>query len=365
MAAVLGNSSGNIEDVSFFMEECKRMGLVVLGPDVNESLMNFSVNKQGQIRFGMSAVKGVGEAAVESIIEERNKTGPLALAGGIDCFEGVHRAQYFNIGQDGINIIEKAIRYGNSVQSNESSNLMSLFGAVSGVVIPEPPIPACEPWNLMHQLKEEKEMIGMYLSGHPLDPYKIEIDKLVTNPLKDLKELPTLKGKDIRISGIVIGAEHKVSQKTNKNYGSLTIEDFSGTYNFALFNNDYLENRKFMELGYFLFIKGRVQNRWNKEDDFEVKISSIDMLSEVREKYFNKLTMTIELERLNRDLLNYLLEIGRKNPGNCSLFLDLIDSKDAQGVKMMSTKTKVNPLNEVLDELAELGLDYKLDFKLN
>ncbi len=120
-----------------------------------------------------------------------------------------------------------------------------------------------------------------------------------------------------------------------------------------------------MEVGYFLFIKGRVQNRWNKEDDFEVKISSIDMLSEVREKYFNKLTMTIELERLNRDLLNYLLEIGRKNPGNCSLFLDLIDSKDAQGVKMMSTKTKVNPLNEVLDELAELGLDYKIDFKLN
>lgn len=383
MAAVLGNSSGNIEDVAFFMEECKSMGLNVLGPDVNESLMNFSVNKDGIIRFGLSAIKGVGEGAVESILEERSKGGPftsifdltkrvnlravnkktleaLAYAGGFDCFKEVHRAQYFHLGQDGINLIERAIRYGNSVQTNASSGSMSLFGESSGVVIPEPPIPVCETWGLMYQLKLEKEMIGMYLSGHPLDPYKIEIDKLVTHSLSDLKELAPLKNKDIKIVGMVTAAEHRVS-KMGKNYGSLTIEDLSGTFQFALFNNDYLDNRKYMEVGYFLFIRGKVQNRWQKEDDFEVKIQGIEMLSEVREKYFNKLTVKVELEKMNRELLDYFVSLGSNKPGNCNVYFDLIDHLENQGLRVMSTKLRVNPNNEVIKELELMGLEPRLN----
>ncbi|MCA0427078.1 MAG: DNA polymerase III subunit alpha [Bacteroidetes bacterium] len=383
MAAVLGNSSGNIEDVAFFMEECKSMGLNVLGPDVNESLMNFSVNKDGIIRFGLSAIKGVGEGAVESILEERSKGGPftsifdltkrvnlravnkktleaLAYAGGFDCFKEVHRAQYFHLGQDGINLIERAIRYGNSVQTNASSGSMSLFGESSGVVIPEPPIPVCETWGLMYQLKLEKEMIGMYLSGHPLDPYKIEIEKLVTHSLSDLKELAPLKNKDIKIVGMVTAAEHRVS-KMGKNYGSLTIEDLSGTFQFALFNNDYLDNRKYMEVGYFLFIRGKVQNRWQKEDDFEVKIQGIEMLSELREKYFNKLTVKVELEKMNRELLDYFVSLGSNKPGNCNVYFDLIDHLENQGLRVMSTKLRVNPNNEVIKELELMGLEPRLN----
>ena len=383
MAAVLGNSSANIEDVSFFMEECKRMGLRVLGPDINESELNFSVNADGVIRFGMSAIKGVGEAAVEAIIEERTQKGPftsifnltkrvnlravnkktlesLAIAGGFDCFKGIHRAQYFAAGQDGLNTIEKAIRYGNSVQNNESSNTMSLFGATSEINIPEPPIPPCEPWPLMHELKEEKVLIGIYLSGHPLDPYRLEIEKLVSHELKELSDLAPLKNKEIRIAGIVTNAEHKVS-KQGKNYGSITVEDFNGTYNFALFNNDYINNHKYMVNGYFLFIKGRVQNKWNKEDEFELKISAIDMLSDVRDKYFNKINCTIDIQKIKPETVKLLGELGKKYPGNCNLYIQLIDHQDEQSLQLISTKSKIEPNNEVLALLDTNEISYKLN----
>ncbi|MDP1725715.1 MAG: DNA polymerase III subunit alpha [Bacteroidota bacterium] len=382
MSSVLTNNLGNIDKVSFFMEECKRMGLPVLGPDVNESFSNFSVNKAGQIRFGLNAIKGVGEAAVEAIITEREhgiyksifdltkrvnlravskKTlEALALAGGFDCFENTHRAQYFANGSDEVNVIDKAIRYGGSVQANAASNVMSLFGAVSGVVLPEPPLPVTEPWNLMQQLKSEKEMIGMYLSGHPLDPYRIEIDKLTTNKLSDLSDLAPLKTKEVKIAGIVTLAEHKVS-KQGKNYGSITLEDFSGTYNLALFNDDYISNRKYMETGYFLFLKGRVQNRWNKENDFEFKVSGIDMLNDVRDKYFNKITVYLEVSKVNRELIAFFQNLAKTNPGNCVLNFDMYDPDEGPPLRLLSTKVKFSPQNELLKSFENLGLLYRLN----
>ncbi len=382
MSAVLTNNLGNIDKVSFFMEECKRMGLPVLGPDVNESFSNFSVNKAGQIRFGLNAVKGVGEAAVEAIINERenglfksifdltkrvnlrsvNKKTieALALAGGFDCFENSHRAQYFAAGSDEINTIEKAIRYGSSVQANAASSAMSLFGAVSGVILPEPPLPEVETWSLMHQLKAEKEMIGMYLSGHPLDPYHIEIEKLTTHHLNDLSDLAPLKNKEIKVAGIVTLAEHKVS-KMGKNYGNIMLEDFNGTYSLSLFNDDYINHRKYMEAGYYLYIKGRVQNRWNKENDFEFKVSGIDMLNDIRDKYFNKITLNIEVQKLNKQLLTFIQEISKTSPGNCVLNIDLFDPEENTALKMLSTKIKFSPQNSILQSFDELGLTYRLN----
>lgn len=383
MAAVLTNNLGNIDKVSFFMEECKRMGIPVLGPDVNESYANFSVNKVGQIRFGLNAIKGVGEAAVEAIIQERDKNGhfksifeltrrvnlravnkktieSLAYAGAFDCFKGITRSQYFASGQDEINTIEKAIRYGNSVQTNASSGAMNLFGAVSQENIPEPTLPAAEPWNLMVELKAEKEMIGMYLSGHPLDPYKLEMDKIASHKLTDLADLAPLKGKEVRIGGIVTFAEHKVS-KNGKNYGSLTIEDYSGTFQMALFNEDYINNRKFMEQGYFVFIRGRIQNRWQKENDFELKIQSIEMLNDVRDRYLNKIILTTTLEQLNKPLLTYLQSLPKDHPGNCNLNMEVLDQTENNSIKLLSTKIKFSPQNTVLKELDDFGLSYKFN----
>jgi DNA polymerase-3 subunit alpha len=382
MSAVLTTNLGNIEKVSFFMEECRRMGVPVLGPDVNESFASFSVNKSGKIRFGLNAIKGVGEAAVEAIIAEREK-GPfksifdltkrvnlravnkktmeaLALAGGFDCFESSTRAQYFANGQDDINTIEKAIRYGNSVQANAASNVMSLFGAVSGVILPEPPLPVAEPWNLMQQLNAEKEVIGMYLSGHPLDPYKIEIDKLTTHKLGELSDLGPLKGKEVKVAGVVTAADHKVTQK-GKNYGSITIEDFTGSYQMVLFQDSYINHRRFMEVGYFIYIKGRVDNRWQKENDFELKVQGMEMLNDVRDKYFGKITIQLELDKLNRDILTHFQSLSKTKPGNCVLNFDIIDSGENASLRMLSTKVKFSPNNEVLDWLDENGLKYKFN----
>jgi DNA polymerase-3 subunit alpha len=382
MSAVLTTNLGNIEKVSFFMEECRRMGVPVLGPDVNESFASFSVNKSGKIRFGLNAIKGVGEAAVEAIIAEREK-GPfksifdltkrvnlravnkktmeaLALAGGFDCFESSTRAQYFANGQDDINTIEKAIRYGNSVQANAASNAMSLFGAVSGVILPEPPLPVAEPWNLMQQLNAEKEVIGMYLSGHPLDPYKIEIDKLTTHKLGELSDLGPLKGKEVKVAGVVTAADHKVTQK-GKNYGSITIEDFTGSYQMVLFQDSYINHRRFMEVGYFIYIKGRVDNRWQKENDFELKVQGMEMLNDVRDKYFGKITIQLELDKLNRDILTHFQSLSKTKPGNCVLNFDIIDSGENASLRMLSTKVKFSPNNEVLDWLDENGLKYKFN----
>jgi DNA polymerase-3 subunit alpha len=383
MAAVLTNNLSNMEKVSFFMEECKRMGLDVLGPDVNESVSNFSVNKAKQLRFGLNAIKGVGEAAVEAIVLEREKNGPyasifdltkrvnlkavnkktlesLAYAGGLDCFAGINRAQYFANGNDDINTIEKAIRYGNSVQANASSGALNLFGAVSDTQVNEPSIPSSEPWNLMEELKAEKEMIGIYLSGHPLDPYKLEVDKLTNFRLADLSELATHKGKEVKIAGIVTSAEHKVS-KNGKNYGSLTIEDYSGNYQMALFQDDYINNRKFMEVGYFIYIRGRVQNRWGKEDDFELKVQTIEMLNETRKRYLNKITLSAELAELNKTQLNYIQELPKTKPGNCSLNLEILDTLELSSLKLLSTKIKFDPTNEVLATFEGFGLDYKFN----
>jgi DNA polymerase III subunit alpha len=381
MAAVLTNNLSNIEKISFFMEECRRMGLEVLGPDVNESKANFSVNQAGQIRFGLNAVKGVGEAAVESIIAERQKNGPyqsifdltkrvslksvnkktlesLAYAGGLDCFKGIHRAQYFAKGNDEITTIEKAIRYGNSVQTNASSGALNLFGAVSDTNIPEPSIPAADTFALMDELRAEKEMIGMYLSGHPLDPYKLEVEKLTNLKLSDLSELAVHKGKEVKIAGIVTAAEHRVS-KAGKNFGSLTIEDYSGNYQITLFNDDYINNRRFMELGYFVYIKAKVQNRWGKEDDFELKIQTVEMLNETRKKYLNKITITAELAELSKDKLQFLQELPKTNPGNCALNMEILDPAEKASLKFISTKIKFDPSNEVLNELELMGYIYK------
>jgi DNA polymerase-3 subunit alpha len=382
MAAVLSNNLDNIEKVSFFMEECRRMGVKVLSPDVNESYSSFSVNKSGQIRFGLNAIKGVGEAAVDAIVLEREK-GPyksifdltkrvnlkavnkktleaLAMAGGFDCFENSFRAQYFANGADDFHTIEKAIRYGNSVQANAASNAMSLFGAVSGVILPEPPLPITEPWSLMQQLNAEKDVIGMYLSGHPLDPYKLEIDKLTTHCLGELSDLAPLKGKEVKIAGIVTAADHKVS-KNGKNFGSITIEDYSGNFQMVLFQDAYINHRRFMEVGYFIYIKGRVDNRWQRENDFEIKVLGMEMLNDVRDKYFNKITVNLSLDQINKDILTLFQTFSKSNPGNCTLNFDIVDRQENTSIRMLSTKVKFSPHNQVLEQLDVLGLNFKFN----
>ena len=382
MAATLDNASGDMDQISFFMEECRRMGLNIFGPDVNKSEVKFSVNTEGELRFGLAAIKGVGEAAVEEIIAERKKTGTyksifdltkrvslrsvtkktlegLVFGGAFDCFEGTHRAQYFSANEDS-SIIEKAIKFSNALQANENANQQSLFGGGVSVSLPEPIIPAAETWSLMEQLKKEKEVIGIYLSGHPLDPFKVEIDKLSSHPLVELKELKALKGVELKVAGVVASANHRMSKAGNP-FGSFIIEDFSGFIEIPLFGENYLNYKKYLEAGYYLYIKGRVDNRWGKEDDFEFKISSIEMLTDVREKYIKNISVEVDLERLDDQFISLIFDKIKGNDGTASLNFIVTNRKEQMAISMRSSKYKVSLTNEMLQILDDLGLTYKLN----
>src|SRR5690606_38735292 len=219
MAAVLSNNMNDIKQVTFFMEECKRMGLQVLGPDVNESFYKFTVNDKGAIRFGMGAVKGVGAGAVETVVACRedapytsifdlarridlraaNKKAfeSLAYAGGFDCFSGTHRAQYFHTDGDRGTALEKALKYGAKYKENENSAQVSLFGSSSNVQIPEPTLPVCPEWGLIEKLKYEKDVIGIYLTSHPLDNYRFEINHFCQHPVRLLTLIDKVKGAEV------------------------------------------------------------------------------------------------------------------------------------------------------------------------
>ncbi|HNG89117.1 MAG TPA: DNA polymerase III subunit alpha, partial [Saprospiraceae bacterium] len=272
MAAVLTHSQGNIEKTTFFLEECKRMGLTVKGPDVNESGVNFSVNKKGEIRYGMGGVKGVGEGAVESLIQERQKGGPfqniydfmrrlnlrtinkkvvesLAYAGAFDGL-GVQRAAIFQEGDRDGTFMERLIRYGQAHQEDKVMSVNSLFGDLSSTVsIPEPPMPKVSDWSLIYRLQKEKEVIGIYLSGHPLDDYRYEWEHFAT-PLANIENC---KGRKVNVAGIITKVEHRTSQK-GTGWGRIVLSDYTGSLEISLFSESYARFKHLLEESAFLYI---------------------------------------------------------------------------------------------------------------
>ncbi len=387
MASVLTHNLSNIDKITFFMDECKRMGVTVLGPDVNESDYQFSVNKAGQIRFGMGAVKGVGEAAVISIVEEREKNGhyksifdlvrrinlraankktfeSLAYAGGFDSFN-IPRATYFHLeGNDNINFLEKVIRFGNAYQDGLNSSQVSLFGDSSEVDMPEPTIPKAEAWGNIQQLKFEKEVVGFFISGHPLDTYKLELETFCNNTLADIKNVEENKNKELSFGGIVTNVYHGMTQK-GKPWGKITIEDYSESTEIAFFGEDYIKFKQYMIDGLFLFIKGKFQARFGDASNLEFKVSQIQLLSELRDKLGKMITINLPLNMVNDDVIEKMNTIIKQNeeaqPKNCLLRFRIIDAEEGISVDMPSKKIKLNPNNELLELLAENKFEYKLN----
>jgi DNA polymerase-3 subunit alpha len=365
MSAVL-NNQGSIDKITFFMEECKRMGIKVLGPDINESLNGFAVNQKGEIRFGLGGLKGVGEAAIETIIKEREKGGSftsifdfikrvisrsvnkrslesLAYSGAFDCFTDFHRAQYFKI-PDGERVsgLEKIINYGQALQSLSAGSTNTLFGDLSSAMqVPVPKLTKTEPWTLTELLEHEKEVTGMFMSGHPLDHFKFELRYYgITNiadfnEIKETLQLQPNPGRAIKVAGLIIDVQHRVT-KTGKNFGSFAIEDFSGKTEFVLWSEDYIKFQNYLEKGQNVLLNGFFRPRYNRPNEFDFKVSSMNLLESVKQHLTRSLDIKIHAASLTQEFVSFIETNVKKYPGKSSLRFNVLEPKENLLVSLYS-----------------------------
>ncbi|MDR0794043.1 MAG: DNA polymerase III subunit alpha, partial [Chitinophagaceae bacterium] len=375
MAAVL-NHAGAIDKITFFMEECKRMGLKVLGCDINESKKGFAVNKKGEIRFGFGGLKGVGEAAIEGILEERengsfknifdfikrvnqrtvNKKSieSLVYSGAFDCFPELHRAQYFHTQPgENINNIERIIRFGNACQANAQQNTQSLFGDLGMPEIATPKILPCEPWALIEKLEYEKEVLGIFMSGHPLDNYKFELEHYDFipisnfNKIKDAVDSKPNTNKIFRLAGLVTDAQHRVT-KTNREFGIVTIEDFTEKTEIAFWSDDYVRFKHYMEKGMAISISGYFKQRYNS-DMYEFKASNVCLLDTVKTTQTRNLEIALPPSAVTKNFIDFIEKNTKENPGNAVLKFKIYEI-EKNFILNMYTLEKGFTMNDAMSE---------------
>ena len=388
MASVLSNNMNDIKQVTFFMEECKRMKLNVLGPDVNESYYKFSVNQNNAVRFGMGAIKGVGHGAVKTIVEERKNEGPyksifdlakridlraankkafenLANAGGFDCFSSTHRAQYFQDEGDGVTFLEKTIKYANRYQENKNSAQVSLFGESSDIQIDEPLIPPCELWGTMEKLAREKEVVGIYISGHPLDDFKLEMQNFCNGDISVFRDLPGFLNKEISFGGVVTDVQHRVS-KQGKGWGTFVIEDYMNSHEFRIFGEEYLKFKHFLMHNNFVFVRTLVREGWTNRDtgakgEPRLQFNSFQLLHDIMESYAKKLSIQLNIKEVSEEKIQSLKELLQMHSGNHTLKFVVYDDDDELKLEMSSRLQKVKISQELLEELKSQEVFYKLN----
>ena len=385
MASVLTHNQNNIDKISYFMNECKKLKINVLGPDINNSDNDFVVGKKGEILFGLGAIKGTGEAAVKYIIEERNKNGSyqdifnficrtnsravnkktyesLALSGAFDSFGDINRRQYTYSTEVEASLIEKTIIYSNKIQKEKETRQTSLFQGSNGSQVIKPQIPNISAFSEIDKLKIEKEILGLYVSGHPLDKYRFEMENLCNTSFKDIKDINKLNGKSVLYTaGIVTNVEHKIS-KNGKPYGNLKVEDFSDSYNFIFFSDDYVKYKNFFEEGWFLFLKGKMKNKWNNPDEKEYKIDDINLLSKVRDDMIKELHLKIDIDNINNDLIKKLNDnFENSKNGNCHLKITIISNNNGKNISLdMISRHKKFQLDDNIIE--NISSNSEIDF---
>lgn len=361
MAAVLTHNLSDIKKITFFIDETRRMGIPVLGPDVNESAYNFAVNKAGQIRFGLGAVKGVGENAVSAIIDERNLNGQfkdiidltrrvnlrtinrrsleaMANAGAFDTFEGSHRAQYFyQEGPDAPIFLEKVLKHASDYQAQKMGMQASLFGGDSEVEMPEVQMPECEPWSNFEQLRNEKEVTGFYMSGHPLDDYRLEIEAFCKNTIADIREenIKRMLGHQVSVAGIVTSSTERTT-KNNTLFGIFVMEDHNDSVQLSMFSDDYMKFRHLLVQGMSLIVTGSVQKRFRDSDQIELKVSNVSLLAESIDKLTKSVTITLDAFEVNDEMVAMLKDAVSASRGNTPLYVNVVNETSRISGKMPS-----------------------------
>ena len=386
MAAVLSNNMNDIKQVSFFMEECKRMSIKVLGPDVNESFYKFTVNDNNAIRFGMGAVKGVGSGAVKTIIEGRqekkyksifdltktidlrsaNKKAfdSLVYAGGFDSFEGVNRAQYLQDNGDGITFVEKALKFGAKFQENKNSAQVSLFENSDEIQLQEPQVPPCKPWPTLEELKLEKEVVGIYISGHPLDDFQTPLKHFCNAPLEVLKDLNQLLNKELRIGGIIGEVEHRVS-KNGKGWASFSVEDYTDSYEFRIFGEEYLKFKHFLFENNFVYMRLLVKEGWRNRDtgktgEPRINFLSFQQLQDTLEKNSKKLTLQLSIDDLDEKKSKDIIDLFKKYKGKNQLEFSFFENNEKIKLTMLSENFKISINEDLISKIKERQLHFKL-----
>ncbi|MFT5337066.1 MAG: DNA polymerase-3 subunit alpha [Luteibaculaceae bacterium] len=382
MAAVLSNNMNDIKQVSFFMEECKRMQVPVLGPSVNESGYKFAVNAKGEIRFGLGAVKGVGEGAVLSIIESRkgspyrtifdftkkvdlrsvNKKAMenLVLGGAFDEFPNLHRGLFFTEIDGQRTFLEMAVRFGAAMQEAKNAP-PDLFGNTAEESIPEPPIPAVPTWDRLTQLSKEKAVVGMYISGHPLDDYKFEIEQFCNINISQVKhELPKYKGRDVKFAGIITAVQERIDKRGNP-FGIFTMEDYHESKEFLVFRDDWAKIRSMLSAGAFIYVKGKVQAHPYRPEDLELKFNSVNWLSDVAEEQAKSITFSVPTWDISPSFTEDMERIMAQFPGKGQLKFHLYQ-KDQPFQRPLASRRKISITNDLIQEMEKLG---DLKWKIN
>ena len=382
MAAVLSSNLNDVDKLSKYMDECRSMGIEVLGPNINESYKNFSATKDGRIRFGLAGIKGVGVGCVDSIIEQREKEGPfkdifdfvqridqracnrkalesMALAGAFDDFKEIKREDFFETNPRGEVFSETLMRFGSRYQASVQEMQNSLFGAIGGVEVATPAIPKAEPWSQLELLNRERELVGMYLSAHPLDPYYMEVTYGCNTPLAEVKNQADQLDKELTLGGLVVDFQTRMNRKGGQ-YGIMKIEDYSGSYEFMLFGNKFIDYQKFGIPGCAIVVRGAFEKGYSENVRFNVR--SIDLLENLKGKMVRNLVISLN----DDDLINvgFLKQhMGRDGDNKCELYFRMKDTMSGNYV-MLRSKKSITVDKQLMDALNESGIKFKVNARI-
>ena len=385
MAAVMSRNLDNITEITKLMDECRAMNMPTLGPDVNESRQKFSANKKGGIRFGISAIKGVGGAAAEAIIKERESNGPyktvfdfiqrvslsscnrkciesLVLSGGFDCFTELRREDYFAKNAKGEMFIDQLVRYGQLYQAEMMQQKYSLFGDDNAIEISTPAIIKGEPWSDIERLNKERDLVGIYLSAHPLDEYKVILDNLCNTSCQEMEDVSRLQGREQVVIGGIVTAIRQKYTKTGKPCGFVTIEDFDGSGVLALFGEDWGKWAGMFQIGSTVYINAELKQRFRDSALYDLKVTDVKYLQTVKDSTLTKITISVNTDKLDAQVVEELNEIINENPGKTQLFFQLRDSQGKNHVLLKSRSVSIDIRSRLLQYIEQQdGLEYKIN----
>ena len=382
MAAVLSSNLSDVDKLSKYMDECRAMGIEVLGPNINESYKSFSATKDGRIRFGLAGIRGVGAGCVDAIVEERDKNGAykdifdfvqrinqgacnrkalesMALAGAFDDFNEIKREDFFEVNPRGEAFSETLMRFGQRYQTSQQEMQNSLFGAFDAIEVATPPIPHAEPWSQLERLNRERDLVGMYLSAHPLDPYYIEVNYGCDTPLAEVKSKADQLDQEITMGGLVVDFQTRMGKKGNQ-FGILKIEDYSGSFDFMLFGNKFVDYQKYGVPGFAIVVRGAYEKGFGDAVRFNVK--SIDLLENLKGKMLNNIVITLRDDELNH--VDFLKKnLGSDGDNRCDLYFRMKDQVSGNYV-MLRSKRLISVDKRLMEALREAEIEFKVNARL-